>query len=108
MLDKYVPTFEDSVFEGYNAKLPEDANAYKAIDTELKRMGFAKRAMPTSVPQDRRFMYWKDDKYVMVTAYYAGGEIYVEIPTRKTEAKLAQNTVADFVKDYIEPYTHDK
>lgn len=108
MLDQFVPKFQDHVFEGYNAKLPDDVNAYKNIDAKLKELNFKKRSMPTSKPEERRFMYWKGTKYVIVTAYYAGGDIYVEIPAQRTEAKLAQETIASFVNDHIVPYTNGK
>ena len=108
MLDQFVPKFKDHVFEGYNAKLPDDMNAYKNLDAQLKELGFKKRGMPTAKPEERRFMYWKGTKYVMVTAYYAGGDVYVEIPQQRTEVKLAQKTIGSFVNDHIRPYANEK
>ena len=103
-----MPSYIDAVPEGYNAKLPDDDSAYKAIDARLKEMGYAKRQMPTSLPQERRFMYWKDSARIIVTVYYAGYEIYVEIPGTRTSAKLNSGTLGDFTRDYIEPLTNGK
>lgn len=104
MLEQFVPRFDDAVFEGYNAKLPDEENAYKEMDGRLNKMGFKRRSMPTARPTERRFMYWKGQKNVIVTVYYAGGYIYVEIPAKRTEARLAQNTVGSFISDHVEPY----
>lgn len=103
-----MPSFIDYVFEGYNAKLPDEINAYKSIDNHLKGQGFDRKQMPTAKPQERRFLYWKDDKRVTVTVYYAGGNIRIEIPGERTEAELSQEVLPDFVRDHLDPYTVGK
>jgi len=60
--------------------------------------------MPTSTPRERRFLYWKDNRRVIVTAYYAGRDIRIEIPGIRTEANITQSVLPDFINDYLLPY----
>lgn len=106
MLDEFVPNFSDHIFEGYNARLPEEANAYKNMDAYLKNAGFSRRSMPTASPRDRRFLYWKGGKRIIVVAHYAGKEISVDIPGIRTEARLAQTVLPDFISGHVEPYVN--
>ena len=108
MLDQFVPTFDEQVFEGYNAKIPDDINAFKNLDSFLKQSDFKRRAMPTAVPEQRRFVYWNGDKRVIVTTYYAGKDIQVEIPGIRTEASLTQTVLPDFIDTHLMSYIGKK
>ena len=108
MLEQFIPTFAEHVFEGYNAKLPDDINVYKNIDAFLSKRSFSKKSMPTSTPQERRFLYWNGSKRVIVTVYYAGKDIRVEIPGVRTEASMAQSVLDDFINRHLIPYIEGK
>ena len=108
MLEQFVPAFAEHVFEGYNAKLPDEVNAYKNIDAFLKDKGFSRRSMPTATPQEKRFVYWNGSRRVVVTAYYAGRDIRVEIPGVRTEAAIAQSVLQDFINRHLLPYIEGK
>lgn len=96
------------ITEGYNAKLPDEMNAYKAIDAFLKKNGFDRKEMPTAFPRNRRYVYWKGRMRVVVTSHYAGRDVSVEIPGIRTEAALSQQVLPDFIDKHLGPYVEGK
>jgi len=104
MLEEFVPNFDTFITEGYNAKLPDEINAFSRVDSYLTENGLKRREMPTSSPKYRRFMYWKDGSRVIVTTYYAGKDINVELQGERTHANLTQAVIDDFIKDHLGPY----
>lgn len=107
MLQQYVPHFGeriDSITEAYNAKLPEEMNAYCAIDKYLKGRGFKCRAMPTSKPSERRLVYWRGNKRICVVVYYAGGDIRIEVPSNRLEVMVSHDILDDFIRDHLSQY----
>jgi hypothetical protein len=104
MLEEFVPGFDSFITEGYNAKLPDDVNAFSRIDSYLTEREFKRREMPAGSPKYRRFLYWKGKSRVVVTVFYAGKDIDVELQGARTHAKLTQAVIPDFIKNHLGPY----
>ena len=100
-MEQIVPSFIEYVAEGYNAKLPDELNAFKTLDAYLTSNNYQKREMPTSASHTRRFVYWRENSTIVVTAEYAGKDIYVVDRATKTEAKLNSNTLPDFISRHL-------
>ena len=99
-----IPTFIEYLAEGFNAKLPDDINVYRNLHKYLVEKNFKYKQTPTTLASDRRFVYHRGSKTIIVVAHYAGKDIEVEIPRERTSARLAQDTLNDFIRDHVEPY----
>lgn len=100
-MEKIVPTMEEYLLEGYNAKLPDELNAFKLLDSHLSDMKYHRREMPSAQPHIRRFLYFKDGSVIVVTVEYAGKDIYVINRDTKSEAKLNAETLPYFISKHI-------
>lgn len=105
MLEEFVPGFDSFIAEGYNAKLPDEINAFRRVDSYLTEKKFTRREMPAGSPKYRRFLYWKNKARVVVTVFYAGKDIDVELQGERTHANLTQAVIEDFIRDHLGPYT---